>query len=227
MNHREAVETLASERYLLDEMSELERHAFEEHYFSCDACAEDIRAAQLMRDGLKAAAPADPARSAAKAPLTTRPAAPHVVPIARPWRRAVVLPWAAAAGLALVAGYQSLNAPAAAPQPLLLTLEPVTLHAGTRGAAERRVPMSSSGVVTLAVDVALEPGTREIAYDLRDAGGKELATGTAPASTEGAPLFVLVRDSILTVGGHYVLTVRDAAAADRVFGESRFTTTKP
>jgi len=226
MNHREAVETLASERYLLDEMSELERHAFEEHYFSCDACAEDIRAAALMRDAVRAA-PADRGRSSAAELLPAQPAPRRLVPSTGKWRPAVVLPWAAAASLALVVGYQSLRESAAGPKPLLLTLEPVTLHAGTRGAAERRVPMGASGVVTLAIDVALDPGTREIAYDLRDAGGKELATGTAPASTEGAPLFVLVRDSILTVGGHYVLTVRDAGSAARVFGESRFTTTKP
>jgi hypothetical protein len=31
MTHEQAVESMAAERYLLDEMSELERHPFEQH----------------------------------------------------------------------------------------------------------------------------------------------------------------------------------------------------
>src|SRR5580692_9218965 len=54
MNHLQAVKTSAPERYLLEEMSELERHAFEEHYFSCADCAEDVRLGALMREGGKA-----------------------------------------------------------------------------------------------------------------------------------------------------------------------------
>jgi len=53
MNHLQAVNTSAAERYLLEEMSELERHAFEDHYFSCADCAEDVRVGALMREGLK------------------------------------------------------------------------------------------------------------------------------------------------------------------------------
>ena len=44
MDHLKALATKASERYLLGEMSEPERFAFEEHYFQCGECAEDIRA---------------------------------------------------------------------------------------------------------------------------------------------------------------------------------------
>ena len=35
MTHTEAISSLASERYLLDEMSDQEREAFEAHYFEC------------------------------------------------------------------------------------------------------------------------------------------------------------------------------------------------
>jgi len=50
MTHEDALETLASERYLLGDMSELERHLFEDHYFSCPDCAADVRDGALMRD---------------------------------------------------------------------------------------------------------------------------------------------------------------------------------
>ena len=35
-------------------MSELERHAFENHYFSCLECAEDVRTGGMLREGVKA-----------------------------------------------------------------------------------------------------------------------------------------------------------------------------
>ncbi len=37
MTHQQALDGLASGRYLLDEMTEVERFEFEEHYFGCAA----------------------------------------------------------------------------------------------------------------------------------------------------------------------------------------------
>ena len=50
MDHRQAVETLALERYLLGEMADQERDAFEEHFFSCAECTEEARAGGALRD---------------------------------------------------------------------------------------------------------------------------------------------------------------------------------
>ena len=43
----------ASERYLLDEMSQDERDQFEEHYFSCVECADEVRAVFAFADNAK------------------------------------------------------------------------------------------------------------------------------------------------------------------------------
>jgi len=53
MTHEQAVEKHAAERYLLDDMPELERFAFEEHLFDCRICAEDVRTGALMQEGVK------------------------------------------------------------------------------------------------------------------------------------------------------------------------------
>ena len=45
MEHQRAVQNLAVESYLLGEMSPSEREAFEEHFFECIVCGEDVRAA--------------------------------------------------------------------------------------------------------------------------------------------------------------------------------------
>jgi len=49
MEHDRAVESHAVERYLLREMPPEERDAFEEHYFSCAECCEEMRAAARFR----------------------------------------------------------------------------------------------------------------------------------------------------------------------------------
>lgn len=51
MEHKEAVSIGATERYLLGELGDDERDAFEEHYFSCTECAADVRAASQFVEG--------------------------------------------------------------------------------------------------------------------------------------------------------------------------------
>jgi len=53
MDHLQAVNTLAAERYLLEEMTDAERDEFEGHFFSCKDCAEDLRAGAVMIDGAR------------------------------------------------------------------------------------------------------------------------------------------------------------------------------
>lgn len=43
INHDEAVKSLMAERYLLGELNAIERDAYEEHLFSCDACFEQVK----------------------------------------------------------------------------------------------------------------------------------------------------------------------------------------
>jgi hypothetical protein len=38
IDHQDAVKSLMAERYLLGELNAGEREAYEEHFFSCDAC---------------------------------------------------------------------------------------------------------------------------------------------------------------------------------------------
>ncbi|HKH72273.1 MAG TPA: zf-HC2 domain-containing protein [Vicinamibacterales bacterium] len=49
MTHQQALDGLASGRYLLDEMTEVERFEFEEHYFGCAECAEDVKLGDMIR----------------------------------------------------------------------------------------------------------------------------------------------------------------------------------
>src|SRR4051794_38028361 len=43
MEHQEAIKTYAAEGYLLGELTEAEREAFEQHFADCESCFADVR----------------------------------------------------------------------------------------------------------------------------------------------------------------------------------------
>jgi hypothetical protein len=194
MTHEQAVSTLASERYLLDEMPEPERETFEEHYFSCTACAADVRTGALMRDGTRAGLLDNVSR---------------VVPFRpRRWYQSSVLPWAVAASLAIVAGYQTLvmvPGSGALSEPRALT--PITLRPASRGQEPRITIRSDSDAITLAVDTSSSAPAADLSYDLRTAAGARVLSGKAGAPPAGAPLLLLVPARAVKASGGYVLSV--------------------
>jgi hypothetical protein len=208
MTHQEATSTFASERYLLDEMTEPERATFEEHYFSCAECAEDVRLGALMREGTRAGfLPAAQASGRGGVPVLKFRGA--TAP--RSWYQSLAVPWALAASLAFLAGYETLiQVPAlrrlqAGP----LALAPVTLRPASRGPEPIVSIGPGTSVVTFAVDlISAVPGT-ELSYDLRTAAGARVGSGQAQAPPSG-PLLLLVPARSIGTPGHYVLTAADS-----------------
>jgi len=56
VTHDEAVSTMATERYMLGELSAEDRDAFEAHYFDCEVCAYGVKACQDLIEALIVAA---------------------------------------------------------------------------------------------------------------------------------------------------------------------------
>ncbi len=54
MDHQSAVDRNLAERYLLGELEAAEAAEFEEHFFDCPACAEDVRMGRTFVANLKA-----------------------------------------------------------------------------------------------------------------------------------------------------------------------------
>jgi anti-sigma factor RsiW len=54
LDHQAAADRKLTERYVLDELDSTEMAAFEEHFFECPICAEDVRRASVMLANLKA-----------------------------------------------------------------------------------------------------------------------------------------------------------------------------
>jgi hypothetical protein len=189
MDHAQATRTLAIERYLLEEMPDDERDAFEEHFFSCVACAEDARTAMHMRDGV-AGGLAQPG-VASRAGTDRGAVLPFPAQPAR-WRTSVGLPWAAAALLAIGLGYQTMEGPLMSRHGAdSVALTPSTLRPASRG-QEAVVSPGPGGIVTLAVDLGGVQVENGVSYELVRADGTAIAAGKAPAPVAGAPLLLML-----------------------------------
>src|ERR1700735_3555112 len=55
MDHIEAVNNQAVERYLLGQMPDAEIDAFEKHFFECGSCAEEVESGVLFEENARAA----------------------------------------------------------------------------------------------------------------------------------------------------------------------------
>jgi hypothetical protein len=240
MTHQQAVDKHAAERYLLDEMPELERFAFEEHYFACEICADDLRAGALMQEGVKGGMlPEEKAERSRQKEEGTRQkadgeaAGPAVVaPVAAvsrtPHAASRVLPWAVAATVALAAGYQTvfvvpgLRSQVVGPS----VLSPVTLRAASRGATPS-LTRPTTGALSFAVDLAGIPAGARLTYDLRAADGRSVASGTAAAPPPGTPLLLLIPSSALEFAGTYVVSVTPGGDPGSAAVDYAFTITNP
>jgi hypothetical protein len=206
VTHEQAVQTLATERYLLDEMSGADREAFEDHFFSCEICADDIRVASAMVKGAKAGFASSPIQNPA-------------------WYRSTLLPWASAAALAVVTVYQTLWVVPSLREGAPSATIPVTLRPASRG-AEPLVPLTASGPVSLAIEINEPADSGRVTYTLRSSDGREIASGVTAAPAAGAPLLLLVPSSALTGSTRYTLSIGDAGPSHHSLGEYRFTVSR-
>jgi hypothetical protein len=66
MDHETAIRVQAAERYILDEFSPEERADFEEHFFGCPACADEVRSSTILAANARAVLTDEDAHRAAQ-----------------------------------------------------------------------------------------------------------------------------------------------------------------
>jgi anti-sigma factor RsiW len=193
MNHADAVETRAAERYVLDEMTPEEREQFEEHYFGCAACAADVRDEMTIAATLRAENAHD-----------------NVVPI----RRTSPVPWlAAAAMLAIVAflGYQNAMLRARSPHDLPRVLHTVSLSQESRGGGEETVVGNASQPFGLFIDIPPRANATRYVVTIADSAGRARETVQVPREEARESVQLVVPGGLLSPG-HYSVTARSEPA---------------
>jgi hypothetical protein len=150
MNHQDALQEMAVERYLLGELSGASLDSFEEHLFECSECAMDVKTGATFIDA---------ARAELIAPR--RVTAPYIESPRR-WTSWLTSPWVLAPALAaclLVLAFQTLVVQprmklevARAQAPAVLT--PLVLaNAGARGDSIPEITAPEHGFVVVSIDV--------------------------------------------------------------------------
>jgi hypothetical protein len=206
MDHAEALQSHATERYLLGEMTPQQREAYEEHYFSCQECAADVKSTAILIDNAREFFRK---RSVAE----TVPASRKIFAWMRPAYAMV-----AVAVLVVVIGYQNFVTIPRLKQGTVETPQALTsfslVTAGSRGGNDLVFNVPPDQPFGLYVDI---PGNQSYASYIAEVQTESgSAKFTVPVSTEQAKetIQLLIPASVLA-SGRYNLVIFGSNTADR------------
>jgi len=203
MDHSEAVAKKIAESYLLGELSPEQREAYEEHYFSCAECANDVMAGAALVANVKEVLRTEP-------PLI---AAQESAPRSLGWFAWLRPAYAMAATVALfsVLLYQNLVSIPRLKGDLSRMTTPRALAsfsfiAGSRGANAMVIQGEREQPLGLWVDIPPQPSFTS--YTCTIQAGSGVVEFSVPVSAEQAkdPVQLLIPDSLEP--GKYVLIIR-------------------
>jgi hypothetical protein len=190
MDHSEAAQSQAVERYLLGEMTAPESDAFETHFFECAICAEELKVGALLQaNGRAVAAELPPVQQSWMDRLQA-------------WLRQpmFVAPVFAALLLAVTVGYQARElARFSQPQAPLAFM----LSSGVRGDQGNVVPANHS-FTEIRMDLR-DNSFAQYRCDIYASSGGLYHSVTNPAPKTGDPLSILVPKGLAP--GKYLLRV--------------------
>lgn len=209
MNHSDAIQRMAIERYLLDELTPEEREAFEEHLFECSECALDLRAGSAFISEAKAQLPEIASQPSRPSLQSTKPAEKKsrwsfwLQPAFAVPAFAVLLAVIAYQNISLIPGLRK-----AAVEPHLL--HSTAIHIGTRGSPH--LPITADRTEGLALSFELLPTSAYSSYvfNLYDPSGKQVWTHTVAGSTPDSAAGGIVSLVIPGAGlreGSYILAI--------------------
>lgn len=200
MNHEDAVKSMATERYTLDEMEPAERDAFEEHFFECSICADDVLDSAKFAAGV---------RSDGRVPVQPPIPMPEPIPLPLPRRSNW---WAVAASVFAVGfGYQSFwvvpHLKSAQAQ-VIQVAEAIPLESESRGSAEKVVRVVRRDEA-IPLTFPIETNTPQPLYvcEVHDDAGKTRASFTVTRAEANEVVRRVLMPHTLS-SGDYKLVIR-------------------
>jgi hypothetical protein len=199
MNHNEAKQLQAAEKYLLGELSRTQREEYEEHYFDCAECAVDLKAVAVFADNAREVLRQEKVNSV----VTGR------APVRGGWfgwlKPIVAVP--AFAVLLLVIGYQNTftipqaEKRAAQGTALVLATPPVSLHgANVRGEEEMKVPVHANDSFSLQFDFTPRRTLDQYLCQLQDETGHSVFQVTLPGTSTNREVQLAVPGGLVHAG---------------------------
>lgn len=225
MDHAEARDLQAVEKYLLGQFSPAECEAFEEHFFACHECAEELRLAAIFEANARAVFQETPLPAA-------QPKPGWLAALLASWRQPVfAAPAFAAALLCAVVGYQNLvtipalrsqsDAIASGEQLVVLPVRAVSRGAET-GDSERyfQVPKDAKSFL-LQFYAGWDNPAAKLQCEIQDSSGRTVFSGAIHSAENGLPNALRVPTASVAPG-HWVLVVRDGIGAKAGPERSRY-----
>lgn len=212
MEHNEAIRLMAAEKYLMGELAPDTRDSFEEHFFSCQECAADVRAGAAFVEHSKKVLAVKPVTEVMPAPVPSKPG----------WmgwlRPALAVPI-----MALLLGvivyqnavtYPSLKTTVAELRsPQILPLASL-INSNARGGNLPSVKIRSGKPFLLFVDIPSYPGVTSYVAELQGPDGNHEWSLTIPPQATKDTVPIRVPEGIHTAGT-YTLVVRGVGAAGK------------
>jgi hypothetical protein len=206
MDHAEAIQVRAAERYMLADLSVSEVEDFERHFFDCPQCSEELRTLSILRENARAVfieQHSSPSISAV--PVAHQPVAPPK-PARTGWRfwSPMLAPALAMLIVAVYVGYLTGERKTGEPQ----SMNAYPLYAASRGAETVVAPPAGAQFFALYMDRTWDRDFASYRAVLRDEGqaGAERFSMALPAPEPGRAIQVLFPARALTAG-RYVLTI--------------------
>ena len=164
MDHNEALQSQACEKYLLGELSPALRDAYEEHYFSCSECALHLRSAAEFLSATREIFASTPAASSAQSPIRTSGWFAWLKPAFALPAFAVLLLFIGYQNFVTIPQYKQAAAPRVLPMHSLIT-------ANTLGDESLNFSVISDQPFGLYVDVPYEPAYSAYILTLQSPSG--------------------------------------------------------
>jgi hypothetical protein len=211
MEHNDAIQLMAAEKYLLGELTPELRDSFEEHFFSCQECAADLRASAAFVQHSKKLLAVYPATEVMPSPG----------PIPKPNWLAWLRPAFALPVMALLLGvvmYQNLvtypslkNAVAELRTPQILPSVSL-IGSNSRGGSLPSVTVRAGQPFLLFVDIPSDKRLASYVAELQGPGGNREWSLTLPAQATKDTVPIRVPAG-LKAAGTYTLIVRGLDSA--------------
>ncbi|MFZ1975854.1 MAG: hypothetical protein WAU89_23635 [Candidatus Acidiferrales bacterium] len=214
MEHTEAVQLKAAERYVLGELTGDLRAQYEDHYFGCAECAEDLKLAAMFAANTRAEMESEAARA-----LSAAPAVAARKPAAGGWFAGFLRPSFAIPVFALLflfAGYQNLiviphlksAGPSASPQ----TLPSYSLiTADSRGGEPLTIAVPENKPFSLYIDIPPEKQFPQYVCEVVNASGaREYSLNISGQEAQNSVQLLIPPATLRS--GSYTLVVRGLAA---------------
>lgn len=209
MDHAEATQMSAVERYVLGDLSVSEVEEFERHFFDCPQCSEELRTLAILQDNARVVFSEQSLQPIVASEPAKEPVLVNAPPVyetkatrASWWNLRILIP---AVAMLVVAGFLGFEAGERRGGTSPQSVAEFPLYAAARGEETVIAPQAGAKFYTLYMDKTWERDFPSYRAAFVSSGSEKFST-TLPAPVPGQAMHILIPLQALS-SGQYVLVI--------------------